>query len=517
MKDKNLTYAFWVVVSIATLVGLATLAVRVSQGLRVTNLTNVVPWGLWVAFYIYFIGLSAGSFLLSTLVYVFGVKRFEPIGRVAVFTALIALVGAFAFITIDLGRMERFWHVFTRPQIYSVLEIEVWFYVGYSLILLAELWLLMRQDLIRCSERAGWRGTLCRLLALGSKDLSAASAQRDMRLVRVLGVLGIFAAVGVHGGTGAIFAVAKARPLWYGPLLPIIFITSALVSGGALLTFLAALLLPRRDEARREMVVALGRLVIGLLAIDLLLLWSEFSIVLYGRIPFETAAFRLLLFGPFWWIFWVLQLGLGAVAPIILILWPRTGRSLAGVAAASFLIFVGIFGVRLNIVIPALSIPLFPELPTAYYGFQAPAPGGLAALTPLLSGLVRGGLVLLALALLAFFVLVLRRVYQATGRSPAWVAGSAALVVLVAVGLWLANFGAPLAAVSTLYPSIGAEPINVLLARPFRLSPFYFPSANEWLTSMGLVGLLTLLFGLGWTALPLAGAEEGQASETPAL
>ncbi|HIQ04457.1 MAG TPA: molybdopterin oxidoreductase [Anaerolineae bacterium] len=513
MKDKSLTYAFWAVVGVATLVGLATLAVRVSQGLRVTNLTNIVPWGLWVAFYIYFIGLSAGSFLLSTLVYVFGVKRFEPIGRVAVFTALIALFGAFFFITIDLGHMERFWHVFSRPQIYSVLEIEVWFYVGYSLILLAELWLLVRQDLIRCGRAAGWRGSLCRLLALGSRDLSETSALRDIGIVRILGILGIFAAVGVHGGTGAIFAVAKARPLWYGPLLPIIFITSALVSGGALLTFIAALLLPRRDETHREMVVALGRLVIGLLVIDLLLLWSEFSITLYSGIPFEIAAFRLLLSGPFWWVFWVLQLGLGAVVPIILILWPRTGRSVAGVAVASLLIFVGIFGVRLNIVIPALSVPLFPELPTAYYGFQAPESGGLAALAPLLSGLVRIGLILLALALLAFLILLLRWVHRTTGRSPAWVAGTVTLAALVMAGLWFANFGAPLATVSTLYPSIGAEPINVLLTRPFRLSPFYFPSLNEWLTSVGLVGLLTLLFGLGWTILPLTGVEEVEEGE----
>ena len=57
-------------------------------GLILANFTSVLPWGLWLSLYIYFIGLSAGSFLLSTLIYVFQVKRFEPVGRMALFQAL---------------------------------------------------------------------------------------------------------------------------------------------------------------------------------------------------------------------------------------------------------------------------------------------------------------------------------------------------------------------------------------------------------------------------------------------
>ena len=91
MKNKTLTLAYWSLLGVVVVVGIAAIYVRVVQGLRVTNLTSLVPWGLWVAFYIYFIGLSAGSFLISTMIYVFGLKRFEPIGRTALFAAFIAL------------------------------------------------------------------------------------------------------------------------------------------------------------------------------------------------------------------------------------------------------------------------------------------------------------------------------------------------------------------------------------------------------------------------------------------
>ncbi|RME77510.1 MAG: molybdopterin oxidoreductase, partial [Chloroflexi bacterium] len=237
---RVITIAGWLILLVATGVGLAAVLIRTIQGLGVTNLNYIVPWGLWVAFYIYFIGLSAGSFLLSTMIYVFNFKKLEPIGRLALFSALIALIAGLNFVLLDLGHMERFWTVFVNRNMWSVLEIEIHFYVLYIIVLLTELWLLMRRDLIRCAEGSDWKAKLCGLLTFGSSDLSEQSAARDLRIVRILGVLGIPIALGVHGGTGAIFAVVKARPMWYGPLFPIIFIISALVSGAALLTFLLA-------------------------------------------------------------------------------------------------------------------------------------------------------------------------------------------------------------------------------------------------------------------------------------
>src|SRR3989337_1787287 len=104
----TLKRAFWVL----GLVGLVPLGIalfiRFTTGHEEANYGSIVPWGLWVAQYIYFVGLSAGAFLLSSLVYVFGVSRFEPIGRLAVFTAIASLLLALFTIWMDIGHMERF-------------------------------------------------------------------------------------------------------------------------------------------------------------------------------------------------------------------------------------------------------------------------------------------------------------------------------------------------------------------------------------------------------------------------
>ena len=344
--------------------GLGVLYYRLDRGLSVTQLGSVVPWGLWVAFYIYFIGLSAGSFLLSTLVFVFNNKRLEPVGRLAVLQAFVCLLTGLAFILIDLGRPERFWHVIVYPQWNSVLAWEIWFYNFYLVLLLAELWLLMRSDLARRADEARGPARLAyRLLSLGTRRPANEAAEQaravwTRRWLRALGIIGIPIALGVHGGTGAIFAVVKARPGWYSAIFPLVFIVSALVSGGGLLLFLRTFVAPEPAQDRK-ILPALAKLTGGFLVFDLLLLFLEFLTGLYGGIPDHVEVYRLITTGPFWYVFWFVQLLLGALVPLVLIYGRplrRAGATRLGIAG--LLIVVGIFGVRLNIVIPALAVPV---------------------------------------------------------------------------------------------------------------------------------------------------------------
>src|SRR6056297_3674836 len=76
---------------------------RISLGMASTNLTSISPWGAWVAFYIYFVGLSAGAFLVSTLANVFEVSGLETIDRDALFAAIIIMVVAMRLVWTDLG------------------------------------------------------------------------------------------------------------------------------------------------------------------------------------------------------------------------------------------------------------------------------------------------------------------------------------------------------------------------------------------------------------------------------
>lgn len=355
IERKPIWYSYWAILSIMTAVGLGFLIYRYVMGLQTTNMGSVVSWGLWISLYILFIGLSAGSFLLSTFIYVFNMKQYERIGRLALYSAALCLIMGILFVFADLGHPERFWTVFTNLAITSVLWFEIMFYVLYTVIIILELYFLMRTDLIAIRDRS--RSTthrIWRVLALGSQRLDEASIRRDMKIVKVLGIIGIPTALAVHGGTGSVFAVVSAVPHWHTPLLPIVFITSALVSGAALLLFMHAFFVkPAADEM--QFLSGLGKLTIGLLAVDWVLVVFEFLVILYGHVPAAIAPLEEMFFFSNWWIFWIIQVGIGVLIPFYLILIRKKSRVSLGLAGLA--IVTGISAVRWNIVVPGLSIP----------------------------------------------------------------------------------------------------------------------------------------------------------------
>ena len=342
MKNgKSLSIAYWVVVVAMLAIGAVGMYWRLTAGHTMANYGELIVWGLWVAMYIYFIGLSAGAFLISSLVYVFGVERFRPIARLALFTALVSLLMALLNIWFDIGHMERFFEVYTRPNIFSMMAWMVWLYTAYFVLLLFELWFESRQDLIQWGQKPGFSGTLSRWLALGSHEASDATRQRDEKVVKVLGAIGVPLAILFHGGVGALFGVISARPAWNSGLFPLLFLVSALVSGGGLLTAIYAFLAPNRgSEAHRSLVIDLGKLLLGLTLLDILFTFAEYSIAMYGAIPSEVSPLLKTMTGPFWYVFWIGQVGLGMVIPVVLLAWKRTRQSPVwiGVAGAAIVL-----------------------------------------------------------------------------------------------------------------------------------------------------------------------------------
>jgi len=349
--------------AVLSVLGIWAIALTLVEGHVHATTTQFVPWGLWVAFYIFFLGLSAGSFLLSTLVYVFGVRRLEPVGPLALLQALGCLVLGGFLIVMDLGHPERIHLVLLHGSPTSVMAWMGILYNLYVAVVLAELYLAIRPRLVLL----GRRSTFHRLLSLGSTRLDGDSLARDRRWLRMLGIVGIPVAIAVHGGVGSIFAVAKARPGWFSGLFPIIFLVSALASGGALLAFLVAAFSPMEPMRKLGIVRDLVRLALGILCFDVLLLGSEILVTFYGNVPHESVGWKLTLFGPFWWVFWFVQIGLGLIVPIVLVAAPQTRERLGALSSAGFLMVTGVLGARLNLVIPPQIQPPFDGLPEAYH------------------------------------------------------------------------------------------------------------------------------------------------------
>ncbi len=364
----------WVVALVAGLVGVG---LRLFTGHELADYGSAIPWGLWVSGYVYLVGLSAGAFLISSLIFVFGFRRLEPIGKLALFTALVSLIAALLAIWFDLGHMERFYRVFADGNPNSMMAWMIWLYTAYSILLTVELWFAMRGDLVEQASESSVRGRFASLLlgrfgeAFGRRGtltpLPNPSYDRapDMRVVRTLGAIGVPLAIAFHGGVGALFGVVGAREFWNAPLVPLLFIVGALLSGGGLLTFIVAFLWPDRGtDEHREMVISLGRLTLGLLAVYLIMVWAEYSITFYADIPAASRPLYQVLGGPYPWVFWVFQIGLGALVPLALML--ARPRSVVFVGIGAGLIAASFLATRLNIVIPGLIEPQLEGLETAY-------------------------------------------------------------------------------------------------------------------------------------------------------
>lgn len=363
---KTLRWLFYSLWFLLLVIGALGVYWRASEGLQTTALGSYIVWGLWISVDIYLIGLSAGAFLLSSLVYVFRVKQLEPVGKLALFTALICLFLAILSAWFDIGHMERFLSVYTRPNFHSLMTWIVWLYSVYFLLLLAELWFALRRDLAGWATQQNGRGRLARLVLLGRTGLDAQTVEGDRRLLRILGTIGVPLAIAFHGGMGALFATLLARSYWYGPLYPIFFLTGALASGSALLLAVTVFAWPRRDETWRAMITLLSRILVGLLALDLLLEWAEISARVWYGVGAEVQTFQTVLFGPYWWVFWVFHILLGVLIPFALIVMGQRRPWWLGVAGA--LVAMLFMAVRLNIVIPGLITPAFPGLQAAYQG-----------------------------------------------------------------------------------------------------------------------------------------------------
>ena len=345
MKSKATQILLWVIWLALLIWGATGVIHRLTEGRELANYGSYVPWGLWVAAYIYFIGLSAGAFLLSCLIYVFGMTKLERIGRLALFTAALTLPMALICIWFDLGHMWRNYEVFTRPNWTSMMAWMVWLYSAYFVLILIELYVDLRRPRAGADPQA-WQ-------------------RRKRRILRVLGSIGVPLAFAFHGGVGALFATLGAKPMWHTGLFPILFLTGALVSGGALILAVVSLLGNFGESQRVEMTRILSRIVLALLLFDLLLEWAEFSIPMWYGVGPEYEALMALLFGDFWWVFWIFHMLLGSVIPVILLIAKPTSRGATLVAGG--LIAVTFMAVRLNIVIPGQVLaPTLKGLADAY-------------------------------------------------------------------------------------------------------------------------------------------------------
>jgi Ni/Fe-hydrogenase subunit HybB-like protein len=314
------------------------------KGLSVTNLTDLVPWGLWITIDLSAIALSAGAFTLCAVVYLLGLKQYEPVARTATFIGLIGYTMALLTLLLDIGRPDRFWHAIVYWNTHSLLwEVSMCLTLYLSVLALETAPIIGRTEWMQ--TRFPW---------IANKMTSI------HRFAPILAILGLGLSMLHQSSLGATYGVLQARPIWYKPGLSVMFMYSAIVGGPALtvlVTKLSGRLTPRAkvdDSLLEKITLFIGW---GLVGYIYFRFWDVFSMT-YTYEPGRSEALNMLTSGPLAFNFLVGEMLLGALIPAILLLVPRFRKSWTAQTVALALIVAGVVAFRWDVNMSGLLVIL---------------------------------------------------------------------------------------------------------------------------------------------------------------
>ena len=315
-------------------------------------------WSVLIVLYPFITGLVAGAFILASLERVFKVEAVKPTYRLALLTALAFLLVAPLPLALHLGHPFRSPEMYFTPHSTSAMAMFGYVYLWYLMaVLVLEIWLDYRREIVHFSQTAG-KGTrwIYRLMTLGSSNISERSLAIDERVGWIVTLIGIPSAFLLHGYVGFIFGSIKANPWWSSPLMPVVFIFSAMVSGiaGVMLLYMALTKL-RKQKIDMRCVDTIAMYLFYIFIID----FSLEMLDLIHRIYEADESFRSLNFMVHTQLYFshiVVQIFLGTLAPIILLGITQVVNLREIVrkriyAIAGSLTMVGIFAMRWNVVI----------------------------------------------------------------------------------------------------------------------------------------------------------------------
>lgn len=290
------------------------------------NIMQQEAFGLNIAIYFYLTGLSAGSFILSTLAYGFGMNQYKPLGKIGVILATILLIIAPLFLLLHIGVPHRAWHLFVYLNFESPIT---------------------------------WGSFLLILYPINCIIYAYFMFKENLRLTKIFGFIGIPLAISVHGYTGFILAFGKARALWNTALMPILFLVSAIVSGIALMIIVSAIIerfFTKEKKINKGLILNLGRLLAWIIVFDLFLVGCDLLVLSISHTDAQAAA-HLLLRGELSTHFLLIENLFGKIIPFILLVTPKF-KKIPWIIIASALVVIGIFFMRYVVVVGGEFVPL---------------------------------------------------------------------------------------------------------------------------------------------------------------
>lgn len=384
-------FYIWIGALVATgLLAAFSLAASLVLSMEILEFSLKIPWATLVSSYAWLVVVGSGLCIINALGGVFGMHRYEIMSKRMAFLSLITILFGLQYIFLHLGRPERAAiYSLISPNLRSAIAWMGSLYSIYLGIVVIELWLLIRKDLIaRVDGTEGLKRTIYTLFALKKLDDESRLARilnesflrrvlyhpgvestlNDPRLPRLISLLAFVTGVAALTMLGSVFAHTESRALWYGPYYPIYFIVSAIFLGYAFL--LAVTIITYRVKGDdmpahiKAFMFEMAKVLTFLLAVGFAL--TAFRLLTSIWDPARQGPVMLLLSGPFSFSFWGFEVGLMSLLPAFILLWAASRKSLGGALLGSVMVLIGGFVMRYDFVVAGQVYPNIKEMLPSY-------------------------------------------------------------------------------------------------------------------------------------------------------
>jgi protein NrfD len=336
--NKTLTTIFKIIWLLAFITGGIALIMKFATGERLAGYGSYVPWGLWVALYFHFVGIAGGAFAIGAVGYVLNINGFRNSLRVFTFVSIVSVLLALFSIWLDLGQPFRLTRILYAPNFNSMLAFNAWMYIIFI-------------------------GAAVLIFILSFRKSNQNDLNDKSRWLFPLLCLATVFAIAFPSQSGAFFGVVDAKPFWNSPLLPILFLISAITAGSAVLYLVFIYVFREKYSVKESPFRFLKYTIITGIILYFAAEFAEYSIIFWSPNSHILEAAKLILFGPFWWVFWIIHVG-GSVIALILF---YKGKSFVTMGIGACIVAVTFISARLNILIPGQAIEELKGLQAAFF------------------------------------------------------------------------------------------------------------------------------------------------------
>ena len=371
--ERSPRLVIWIAVlcALVFIAGYALLASLITS-MEILEFSIKIPWATMIATYIFLVAIGSGLCIINALGSVFGMQRYEMMTKRMAFLSLTTILFGMLCIVMHLGHPERMpIYNAISPNFRSAISWMGLLYSIYMAVVVVELWLLNRGDLVIRTERSeGWTKKILQLLTLEKlRGTRFGPVLEDPRLPRLIALLAFVSGASALSMLGSVFAHSESRLLWYGPYYPVYFLVSAIFSGYAFLLAVTIITYRAKNEeifpGLKAVVFEMAQALAVVLAVGFLLMIFRLAAGLLE--PATRAPSMLLLNGPFRLGFWSFEVGLMTVIPIFILVWAAEAKSLNGVLTGSLICLIGTFVMRYEFVVAGQVYPNIPQGLPSYW------------------------------------------------------------------------------------------------------------------------------------------------------